>query len=161
MTGNFYYNYIIENIEHLILSSYTFSRVVGYKLATYFSLIVFIGVNLVCFGLVAFFYVQIFMYARKIGQNAGRKPDEKQEIRRAMKMSVIVLTDFCTWVPSLVVCILAQSNVIKVNPLTYAWTVAFILPINSAINPFLYTLIMVIEGKNKTVSTNSRSNTSR
>ena len=149
MTGNFYYNYIIENIEQLMLSSYAFSRIVGYKVATYFSLIVFIGLNLVCFGLVAFFYVQIFIYARKTSQRAGRKSDEKQEIRRAMKMSVIVLTDFCTWVPLLVVCILAQSNVINVNPLTYAWTVAFILPINSAINPFLYTLIMLIDGKNK------------
>ena len=75
----FYYNYIIENIENLILSRYTFSRIAGYKLATYFSLIVFIGGNLVCFGLVAFFYAQIFMYARKISQRAGRKPDEKQE----------------------------------------------------------------------------------
>ena len=148
-TGNFYYNYVIENIENLILSRYTFSRIVGYKLATYFSLIVFIGVNLICFGLVAFFYVQIFIYARKTSQDAGRKPDEKQEIRRAMKMSVIVLTDFCTWVPLLLMCILAQSNVIKVNPLTYVWTVAFILPINSAINPFLYTLIMLIEERSK------------
>ena len=148
-TGAFYYNYNIENIENLILSPYTFSKIVGHKLATYFSLIVFIRVNLVCFGLVAYFYVQIFIYARKTIQSAGRKPDEKQEIRKAMKMSVIVLTDFCTWVPLLLVCILAQSNVIKVNPLTYAWTVAFILPINSAINPFLYTLIMLIEARNK------------
>ena len=145
----FYYDYIIENIENLILSPYTFSKIVGYKVATYFALIVFIGVNLFCFGLVAFFYLQIFIYARKTTQGSGRKPDEKQEIRRAMKMSVIVLTDFCTWVPLLLVCILAQSNVIKVNPLTYAWTVAFILPINSAINPFLYTLIMLIEERNK------------
>ena len=148
-TDTFYYNYVIEFIENLITSRYTFSRIVGYELATYFSLIVFIGINLVCFGLVAFFYMQIFIYARKTTQSAGRKPDEKQGIRRAMKMSVIVLTDFCTWVPLLLVCILAQSNVIKVNPLTYAWTVAFILPINSAINPFLYTLMMLIEGKNK------------
>ena len=148
-TNAIHYNYIIVNTENLILSRYTFSIIVGYKLATYFSIVVFIGINLVCFGLVAFFYVQIFIYARKSSRSAGRKRDEKQEIRRAMKMSVIVLTDFCTWVPLLVVCILAQSNVIQVNPLTYAWTVAFILPINSAINPFLYTLIMLIEERNK------------
>ena len=94
--GIWQYNYIIENIENLFLSSYTFSKIVSYKLATYFTLIVFIGVNLVCFCFVAFFYVQIFMYARKTSQRAGRKPVEKQEIRRAMEMSVIVLTDFCT-----------------------------------------------------------------
>ena len=146
---NLYYNYIIKHTENLILSRYTFSKIVDYKLATYFSLIVFVGVNLVCFGLVAFFYVQIFKHARKSSRSAGRKPDEKQEIRRAMKMSVIVLTDFCTWVPLLLVCILAQSNVIKVNPSTYAWTVALILPINSAINPFLYTILMLIEGRTK------------
>ena len=146
-SSDFYYNYIIKNTENKFLSRYTLSKIVDSKLATYFSLIVFIGVNFICFILVAFFYVQIFIYARKSSRSAGRKPDEKQEIRRAMKMSVIVLTDFCTWVPLLFVCILAQSNVIQVNPLAYAWTVAFILPINSAINPFLYTILMLIEKK--------------
>ena len=143
----FYYNYIIENIENRVRSSYTFSKIVSYKLATYFTLMVFIGVNLVCFGLVAFFYVQIFICARKSGQRAGRKSDEKQEIRRAMKMSVIVLTDFSTWVPLLVVCILVQSNVIKVNPLTYAWTVAFYFADQFSYQPILVYIDNADRGK--------------
>jgi len=40
--------------------------------------------------------------------------------------------------------ILAQGRVIIVDPVIYAWTVAFILPINSAVNPFLYTLMEII-----------------
>ena len=58
------------------------------------------------------------------------------------KMSVVVFTDFFTWVPLVIVCILVQSRMISVDPVIYAWTVAFILPINSAINPFLYTIVI-------------------
>ena len=59
----------------------------------------------------------------------------------AVRMSAIVLTDFCTWVPLIFLCILVQVDIIVVNPVVYAWTVAFIIPIKSAINPFIYTLI--------------------
>ena len=103
--------------------------------------------NLVCFVLIAYLYVQIFIAARDASKRAGRKQEEKKEIRMAIKMSVIVLTDFFTWVPLVIACILVQCQIITVDPLVYVWTVTFIIPINSAINPFLYTLMTLISRK--------------
>ena len=125
-------------------TSYATSEVAGTKLATYFSLVTFLGLNLICFILVAVVYVDIFNIIRKTSKASGRTTEAKVETRRAMKMFAIVFTDFCTWVPLVFVCILAQFGVVEVDPQVYAWTVAFILPINSAINPFLYTLVALI-----------------
>ena len=131
----------ITTEQKTVNSSYITSEIVGEKLATYYSIIIFIGINLVCFIFIAILYIQIFNIARRSAQKAGRKQKETDELRMAVKMSAIVLTDFFTWVPLVIVCILAQCSVINVPPVLYAWTVAFILPFNSAINPFLYTLI--------------------
>lgn len=129
---------ITQNINYLI------SDITDYKLATYFSIIVFIGINLICFIFILVLYIDIFYTIRKTMTSAGRNPTEKDEIRRAMKVFSIVLTDFCCWVPLDVVCICVQSGLVTVDPVVYAWTVALILPINSAINPFLYTLVVFI-----------------
>ena len=79
----------------------------------------------------------------------------------AIKMSAIVFTDFMTWVPLIIVCILVQFQLITVDPLVYVWTVAFIIPINSAINPFLYTFITLIQDRNKSKKKKVLSATSR
>ena len=120
------------------------SIISGYKLATYFSIIVFIGINMICFLTVAGLYIAIFVTAKRSARNAGRSRSHGEEFRMAAKMSVLVFTDFFTWVPLVIACILAQSRVISVDPVLYTWTVALILPINSAINPFLYTLATAI-----------------
>ena len=92
----------------------------------------------------------MFIYAKKssrltaIGKDVTR---ERRELRMALKMSLIVFTDFLCWVPLLMVCILAQFELITVKPEVYAWTVAFVLPINSAINPFLYTIVYLTSRK--------------
>ena len=44
------------------------SEVVGSKLATYFSLVTFLGVNLICFILVVVLYVDIFNTIRKTSE---------------------------------------------------------------------------------------------
>ena len=136
----------IENIENI---PYTINdKITGYKLATYFSIIVFIGVNTLCFLTIVFMYVQIFVANRSSARSSGRNQLLEEEFRLARKMFVIIFTDFCCWVPLIATCILVQCGIIKVHPVAYAWIVAFILPINSALNPFLYTLTTFICGKN-------------
>lgn len=124
--------------------SYDVSKVTGSYPASYFSIIVFIGINLICFIVIACCYIQIFRSAKKTAKEASRNQGLLEQIRMAKKMFLIVFTDFCTWVPLCLVCVLAQCGLIIVPPEVYAWTVAFILPINSSINPFLYTLSEVI-----------------
>ena len=121
----------IETTEH---------GLIGSKVGMYFSIAIFTGLNLICFLIVGSCYLLIFIGVRQSAKRSARSIDSKEEIRMAMKMSLIVLTDFCCWVPLALLSILVQSGAVTVNPVSYAWIATFIVPLNSAINPFLYTL---------------------
>ena len=104
----------------------------------FFSMAIFFGLNLLCFIIVAICYLQIFITVKKSSRKAGGKSDK--EVKLAIKMAVIIWTDFCCWVPICILGILAQADLISIHPTVYAWIVTFILPINSSVNPFLYTI---------------------
>ena len=119
----------------------------GSQAAMYFSIAIFTVLNLFCFFVVAFCYLTIFITATKTARKSGRSISLKEDIQMAKKMFLLVLTDFCCWVPIGVLSILVQAGAVEVNPVAYAWIATFILPINSSINPFLYTLGDVIADK--------------
>ena len=123
---------------HIITSS---------KVGMHFSIAIFTGLNLFCFFIVAFCYLSIFITVTKTTKKSGRSSSLKEDIRTAKKMFLLVLTDFCCWVPIGVLSIVVQAGAVEVNPVAYAWIATFILPINSSINPFLYTLGDVIADK--------------
>ena len=52
-------------------------------------------------------------------------------------MGVIILTDFLTWVPFTIVCLLHYAEVLDAQPF-YSLFSTILLPINSVINPLLY-----------------------
>ena len=120
---------------------YEHSEVIGTKPGMHYSLFTFVGINLTCFLVVAFCYSQIFILARRSSKGAGRNQGKDEEFRMAVKMFAVVCTDFCCWVPTIIVCVLVQGQLVTVSPIVYAWIVAFILPINSSINPFVYTFM--------------------
>ena len=53
----------------------------------------------------------------------------QEQVRMAMKMSFIVLTDFCTWKPLIIIGILVQSGAKVINPEANAWIVTLMMPI--------------------------------
>ncbi len=109
------------------------------KVTMYLSIAMFTGLNLVCFSVVGFCYTAIFIEARKSStRGATCSNRSKRELRSALRMSLLVLTDFSCWVPIGVLSILVQAGVVEVSPTAYAWIATFVLPINSALNPFLY-----------------------
>ena len=110
------------------------------QVSMYFSIAIFTVLNLGCFLVVGFCYTSIFISARKTTKGSGRSISLKEDVKLAKKMFLIVLTDFCCWVPIGILSILVQAGAVRINPAAYAWIATFILPINSAINPFLYTL---------------------
>jgi hypothetical protein len=55
-------------------------------------------------------------------------------------MFVLVLTDMCCWVPIILLKVLALAGSV-IAPAAYAWISIFILPINSSLNPALYSLM--------------------
>ena len=132
------YRKLVHNI------TYTIAVNAGSQVGSIYSIVVFISVNLLCFVIVACCYLYIFIKARKTTEKATGSQNRNDELRMAKRMFAIVFTDFCCWVPLSFICILTQSGVIAVSPEMYAWTVGFILPINSSINPFLYVLYETI-----------------
>ena len=119
------------------------------KVSMILSIGIFIGLNSACFIIVGYCYIAIFVYVRRTTKESGRPANINAEIRMAMKMSLIVLTDFCCWVPIGILSILVQTGAVWVDPVAYAWIATFVLPINSSINPFLYTLASYILDKVK------------
>lgn len=55
-----------------------------------------------------------------------------------LRFFFIVLTDSTCWAPIIILKILAFTD-FEVSGDAYAWLVVFILPLNSAVNPFLFT----------------------
>ena len=57
----------------------------------------------------------------------------------ATKFALIVGTDFLCWMPIIIMGFLSASGTVEIPADVYAWAAVFILPLNSALNPFLYT----------------------
>ena len=132
-----------ENVIQVVQEN----KATGSQAAMYFSIAIFTALNLFCFIIVGLCYLTIFITATKTTEKSGRSRNLKEDIQMAKKMFLLVLTDFCCWVPIGVLSILVQAGAVEVHPIAYAWIATFILPINSSINPFLYTLGDVIADK--------------
>lgn len=71
---------------------------------------------------------------------ACRSTQHSQERDKvAQRFGIIVFTDCLCWVPVIIVKLIALSGV-KIPATLYAWLAVLVLPINSALNPVLYTL---------------------
>lgn len=105
-----------------------------------FSIFIYLVLNLVCFAAVFVCYISIFVVVKRSRKQARRSKNLSNEIKVAAKMALIVGTDFACWVPIIIMGILSQTGAMTIPEQMYAWSVVFIIPINSSINPYLYTL---------------------
>ncbi|XP_022099488.1 G-protein coupled receptor GRL101-like isoform X2 [Acanthaster planci] len=109
-----------------------------------FSVTVYLGINLVCCVVVLLCYLAIaFVVIVKLPskklQKRKDKEHRKKEMAMARRMLLIVGTDFCCWMPVILMGILSMSGAVDIPDETYAWVVVFVIPINSSLNPYLYT----------------------
>ena len=109
---------------------------------------IFIGLNSVLFSLIAI--GQALIYRANWVNSKGAKLSEAQAKRRykqdlavASQLSLIVITDFLCWFPICVMGLLAQTGY-SISNSAYAWSAVVVLPVNSSINPVLYTLRHVV-----------------
>ncbi|XP_072015346.1 uncharacterized protein [Amphiura filiformis] len=108
----------------------------------HFSIVVFLGLNFICCVIIFLSYFMIFLTVKKTANHIGRfKETHNEEVEMATRMAAVVLTDFFCWMPIIIMGILVQTHQITLSPTVNAWIVTFLLPINSAVNPFLYTLV--------------------
>ena len=141
---NFTFYVNIESKEQAVVINKTYDVITGHQAGMYLGMAIFTALNSVCFIVVCACYIGIFVATIKTAKKAGRSLDLKQERKMAIKMGTVVLTDLACWVPVILLSILVQSGGYIVTPHVYTWIVTFVLPINSAINPFLYTLASLI-----------------
>ena len=111
----------------------------GKEPAWIYSIVLFLGVNLLCFLVVFGAYLGMFISVKLAGGKVRRFSKRNKDIKMAVKMGLIVGTDFACWMPVIVMGILSQTGLVDISPDMYAWVVVFILPINSSLNPYLYT----------------------
>ncbi|KAG1674008.1 Relaxin receptor 1 [Nymphon striatum] len=91
-----------------------------FKMGWQYSAFVFLGINL-------------------IGSTRSHAHCKKVDMELAKRFFFIVMTDCLCWIPIIVLKIIALTETDIPQDL-YAWVVVFILPVNSAMNPIIYSI---------------------
>jgi hypothetical protein len=100
-----------------------------------------LAINFVCFLFISMSYIIIGMVSRyssrklTVSQNKSHINKRNQKMNR--RITIIITTDFCCWVPFIVICALHFLEVLDATP-WYSIFSMIVLPINSVINPLLY-----------------------
>ncbi|XP_028656619.2 relaxin receptor 2 [Erpetoichthys calabaricus] len=101
---------------------------------------IFLGLNLLAFLIIVFSYTSMFYSIYKTGlQTTDMQNRLHRDVAVANRFFFIVFSDALCWIPIFLVKILSLLEVEIPGTIT-SWVVIFILPINSALNPILYTL---------------------
>ena len=108
--------------------------------AWFFSIAIFLGLNLVCFLVIFLCYVTISINVYMVKKRVQVQTNHDEQVKMTIKMAAIVGTDFICWVPIVIMGILSQTGAAVIPLQMYTWSVVFILPINSSLNPYLYTI---------------------
>lgn len=109
-----------------------------------FALWIFIILNFFLFILIGFGQVMIYLSVRETRTAAGVQSSE-QDLAIARSLFLVVLTDFCCWFPICLMGLLAKVWDVPIPGIVNVVVAIFVLPINSALNPFLYTLNGLLE----------------
>uniref|UniRef100_A0A6I8NEI6 Relaxin family peptide receptor 2 n=1 Tax=Ornithorhynchus anatinus TaxID=9258 RepID=A0A6I8NEI6_ORNAN len=105
-----------------------------------YSLGIFLGVNLLAFIIIVFSYISMFCSIKKTAlQTSEVRRHIHRDVAVANRFFFIVFSDSICWIPVFGVKILSLFRVEIPGTIT-SWIVIFVLPINSALNPILYTL---------------------
>ena len=101
-------------------------------------------VNFLSFVFIAVGYIWIFKQSSKSSANVGRAQSNQvnaQAARMQRRIARIIATDFCCWIP---ICVMAYVRLgVEFSDIVYQISAVLLLPINSAVNPFLFTSLPV------------------
>ena len=132
------------------------SEYVGEVNGMIFASIMFLGLNFLCYLVILMCYVEIVRIVFRSSRRAGLTTEMKKQVRMTAKVAALVFTDFACWFPIIIIGILVQVGVLTLPADVFAWCVTFVLPINSAINPYLYTIAAIINSHLKRQKSTNR-----
>ncbi|XP_063793157.1 relaxin receptor 2-like isoform X2 [Pseudophryne corroboree] len=104
-----------------------------------YSISIFLGLNLLAFITIVFSYSSMFYSIHKTGAKTAERSVLSREVTIAKRFFFIVFTDALCWIPIFLLKAVSLTEAEIPGTIT-SWVVIFILPINSALNPILYTL---------------------
>ena len=105
-----------------------------------YSVTFFMALNGAAFVFILAAYVVMFWTALRLVRSLSGKHMIKAESTRATRLFCIVLTDFFCWMPVIILGILSLTGDFHdPKQSVYVWIAVFVLPVNSSINPILYT----------------------
>ena len=100
-----------------------------------------LALNFLCFVIISAFYFIIGLISLRSSKRLTTSQANRMIADRNQKMNTkiafIIFTDFCCWVPFIIICALHTLGVMDASP-WYAMFSIVLLPINSVINPLLY-----------------------
>lgn len=102
-------------------------------------IIAYIFITLLCWFITSVLYVHMFIAIRQTAQAASTSPQENEK-KIALRLSAIVITDLISWLPYYFYTIQVLIRPTASGILVLQFAIMLALPINSAINPYLYTL---------------------
>uniref|UniRef100_A0A8D8P919 Relaxin receptor 2 n=1 Tax=Culex pipiens TaxID=7175 RepID=A0A8D8P919_CULPI len=109
-----------------------------YAMGWQYSAGLFILVNTFSLVFIGTSYLRM-LQAIRVSRNEVRNTLNCREKIVARRFAIIVATDCLCWMPVIVVKLVALGGV-RISPSLYAWLAVMVLPVNSALNPVLYTL---------------------
>lgn len=125
----------------------------------------YLSITAIAWIIMIILYLRIFIAVQESSKTI-RKSSTTDNKALAIRLALILVSDLATWLPYYYISIMGLLQSSGVDTVTLQFIVTFLLPLNSAINPYLYTLTSVdtIKGifRNKstiqsTMSTYSRS----
>ena len=119
-----------------------------------YSFAVMIVFNFVLFLLIALIQAFIYMAIRSQRMavtdptQSATSSQTSKDLRIASNLAVVAVSDFLCWFPIGLLGVLTSSGVRIPGEVNVAMAI-FVLPVNSAINPFLYTLSLILGRRQK------------
>ena len=108
-----------------------------------YSVFLFLFVNLFAFTTILVCYLGIFISVKKSARETRQTihTSAAQQVEFAMRMAALVGTDFICWMPIIIMGFLSLTEIAIIPDIVYVWSAVVLLPINSALNPFLFTFL--------------------
>ncbi|KAM7350281.1 lutropin-choriogonadotropic hormone receptor-like [Cochliomyia hominivorax] len=107
-----------------------------------YSAVLFICINTFSLVFILISYIKM-LKAIKVSGGGIRSTINGRESVVATRFAIIITTDCACWLPVIIVKLLALAG-ISISPSLYAWLAVLVLPVNSALNPILYTLTTAV-----------------
>ena len=124
-----------------------------------YAMFIFIVINGIAFIMIIMGYLMIYYSINSSRQASGRSFSDV-DVRLVKKITLIIISDCLCWLPIIILSIMALNGVF-IPAVVSAWVAVFILPLNSAINPFLYTFSTIKMECTKKEETKSETRSSK